>query len=154
MSRSNEMAIAPPGSRPVWEVLGERITCRISSEQTSGSLSAVEIRSLPDNGPPMHVHHREDEMFYVVDGVFELTCGTRVERAEPGALAFMPRGVRHTYRNAGREPGTLIVTIVPGGFEGFFREVNELSVTGTLNPASIATLGKRYALDFVGSPGG
>jgi Cupin domain len=68
----------------------------------------------------MHVHRREDEVFHIVEGRFRVWCGDRTWDVGPGGVAFLPRGVPRTFRNAGPGVGRLLTTVVPGGFEGFF----------------------------------
>jgi mannose-6-phosphate isomerase-like protein (cupin superfamily) len=103
-------------------VLGQLVTFKLVSADTAGHFSAVEIRSSPGEGVPPHLHLAMDELFYVLDGAFEFTFGSRVERVEPGGLVFVPRGTLHSFRNVGRDVARLFDVHSPGGFEAFFEE--------------------------------
>jgi hypothetical protein len=63
-----------------------------------------------------------EELFYVLDGTFEFTFGSRVERVEPGGFVFVPRGTLHSFRNIGRDAARLFDVHSPGGFEAFFED--------------------------------
>ena len=88
---------------------------RVYGRQTLGGVSAVESHDVPGGGPPMHVHHREDETFQVLEGEYEWTVGGKTFVAQKGATIFAPRGVPHTYRYLGQTPGRLLCVITPAG---------------------------------------
>ena len=80
----------------------------------------------PGQGSPLHVHRRETENFYVLEGLFEITLGDRTVEAPPGALAVGPRDIPHTFRNVGPTPSKLLLTVIPGRFSNYFLEVDGL----------------------------
>jgi quercetin dioxygenase-like cupin family protein len=92
----------------------------LRGEQTGGAISVMQ-NAVPArwDGPPLH-HHEFDETFYVLDG--ELTFQVRDElfTAGPGALAFAPGGVVHTFANLGDAPARYLLLCTPAGFEGYF----------------------------------
>lgn len=104
-------------------VLGDLYRFLVTGQATNGAYAALEIKSFPGMGPPPHIHHREAEMFYVLEGEFNLLCGDRLMRAKPGAFAHVPPGTLHTYKNVGSEPGRLLAVITPAGFEKFLEEI-------------------------------
>jgi quercetin dioxygenase-like cupin family protein len=85
-------------------VLGSEITVKMDGAQTGGAMSVVETNVPPGYGPPMHVHAKEDEMFYILEGRFRLWRGDETLEVGPGAVAFLPRNVPHTYQNIGSSP--------------------------------------------------
>src|SRR5262250_1386760 len=103
-------------------VLGEIISFKITGEETGGPLCVVELTAFPDNGPPPHIHHREDESFYILDGAFSFLLGDRTTEAGPGFFCRVPRGTLHTYQNVGTQPGKALVILTPAGFEKFWME--------------------------------
>jgi mannose-6-phosphate isomerase-like protein (cupin superfamily) len=80
------------------------------------------VTAQPRNGPPPHVHHRETELFQVLEGEFAFTLGDRTFTRSKGFAACLPKGVLHTYNNVGARPGKMLVIAAPSGFERFVRE--------------------------------
>src|SRR5262249_59215485 len=76
----------------------------------------------PKSGPPVHIHKGEDEFFNVVSGEFKVKLGDRIMNAPAQSVMFVPRGTAHTFQNVGTEPGVLLVSVIPGGFEKMFEE--------------------------------
>lgn len=121
------VAHIPPGegARSLW-VLGELATYKIPSRRTGGAYALFEVATHPGSGPPPHVHHREDEAFYVVEGEYEFLVGGRALRAEAGSLLYVPKGTLHAHKNVGETLGCLLATQTPGGlYERFFEQVGE-----------------------------
>jgi quercetin dioxygenase-like cupin family protein len=142
----------PSGEGKVLDVLGTAITIRLHGNDTNGVLSVIESGDRPGEGPPPHIHQGEDETFQVLEGVYEFTCGGTTLVAGQGATVFAPRGVPHSYRCVSAQPGRLMVTITPAGFEGFFEEVGALSPPQQEIPRVIE-IGKKYGLEFLPPPG-
>jgi quercetin dioxygenase-like cupin family protein len=67
----------------IW-IVGDTMTVKASAESSNGSLTLVEVEAAPGAGPPPHVHTREDEAFYILDGRFEIHIGDRVHAGGPG----------------------------------------------------------------------
>jgi len=146
----SEPPFAPSGEAggAAWHVLGERIVCRISGGQTDGAYAVVEETTPPGGGVPLHVHGREDEVFIVLEGRYEVACGGEVHVLDPGAVAHLPKGIAHGFRNAGDREGRLLVTIVPAGFERFFARVDELSRNGPPDMDKVLALAAEFGLTF------
>ena len=112
---------APPAERAYW-VLGQLVTIKLVGQETAGHFSVVEVTALPGTGVPSHLHVAMEEIFYVLDGTFDFTVGSRLERLGPGSLTFVPRGTPHGFRNVGDRAGRLLDVHSPAGFEAFFEE--------------------------------
>tara|TARA_Y100001933_G_scaffold236159_1_gene257876 strand:- start:1416 stop:1976 length:561 start_codon:yes stop_codon:yes gene_type:complete len=108
------------------EILDGRLTFKVLSEETGGAYAMIEQVVPPGVGPPLHVHHRETEIFYVVAGTFDLQCGSEMHRLDAGSLFVGPRDIPHRFENVGDTPGRLLLTVYPGNFANFFREVAEI----------------------------
>ena len=130
-------------------VFGEvTILVRAAAETTGGAFSAFEeVPPLADT--PLHVHEREDEWFYVLDGEHVFQVGENEFRAGPGGLVFAPRGVPHAQRRVVPGQGRLLVLTSPGGFEGFFRELASAQEAGTLGPDAYAVASERYRITWL-----
>lgn len=108
----------------VW-LLGDLYTFKAVSEDTDGAFALWETTSPPQGGPPTHLHHREDETFYILEGEMEFLAGGDTIQAGAGSLVHIPKGTMHTFKNVGTTPARFLVMVVPGGFEKFFFEVGE-----------------------------
>jgi mannose-6-phosphate isomerase-like protein (cupin superfamily) len=102
------------------------------------------------SGPPQHIHREHDESFLILTGTVRFVCNQDVELTGPGALVTAPAGVPHTFGNGDRhKPATLICTVTPGHYFGYFREMQALSVgpDGLLDRHEILRLMARYATE-------
>ncbi len=106
-------------------LLGDFYAIKTTSGQTGGAYSITEIQSFPGNGPPPHIHHKEDECFYIVEGAFSVILGDRVIDAADGDFVRIPKGTPHTYKNVGAIPGKMLVILSPGGFEQMWAELGQ-----------------------------
>lgn len=148
MSDSKAIVIQPgAGTRHL--VLGDLVTVKIHSRDTGGVFSQIETSCGPHIGPPPHIHHREEETFFVIEGEFEFICGGERTTGGPGTVARLPRGVPHRFANIGEAPGRLLVTITPGGFEDFLIEVGTLTPEEQQNIPRLVEIGAKYGLEFV-----
>ena len=119
---------------------------RITAAETGGHLGVFEDEVPVGEGPPPHVHDREDEFFRVLEGRFAFWCnGARVD-LEAGGVIVVPRGAVHWFQNIGQTMGRLMVVMTPGGFEGFFPAVE---AEQPQTPAQIDALAARFHLRFV-----
>jgi mannose-6-phosphate isomerase-like protein (cupin superfamily) len=115
-------------------------------EQTGGSFGVWRYNSTIPGGPPLHIHRAEDEFFYVLSGEFDFQLGDCVKRAPAGSFVFIPKDVVHTYRHVGPEPGVLLGTVHPGGFEGLFQGLPRA------DEATVRALFKKHSMEVVGPP--
>jgi mannose-6-phosphate isomerase-like protein (cupin superfamily) len=140
-----------PISRPL-SVVGDQVRILLGGAQTGGTLSIVEDVTPPGGGPPPHVHRREDEAFFVIEGDVEFMVGDRWVRVAPGSCFFAKRDIPHTFRNAGSKPCRMLTTITPAGFEEFFVEADRISANGPPTPDQLVAVGKRFGLEFLPPP--
>ena len=137
------------GKGRILSVLGERVTLKLTGEESENICAVVEISTPPQVGPPLHVHQREDEAFYVLEGMYEVRVGGRVVPAPPGTFAFLPRNIPHRYTNVGYRTGKLLVTITPAGFEGFFEELSLLGPDAPADRERLESIGRKYGLEIL-----
>ena len=132
-----------------WHIFGIEIVGKIMSHQTNGEYSVVVSTTPPEGGPPLHVHENEDELFYVLEGEYEFRCGEKKIRVSKGALVHLPRKLPHGFRNVGKETGMLMNTIMPGGFEHFFEEIDQLPKDMPLERKKVQSIASKYGLKFL-----
>jgi quercetin dioxygenase-like cupin family protein len=108
----------------LW-IADELMTFKATGEDTGGAYSLTDSVVPPGGGPPPHVHHWEDEAFWVLEGELEVLVGEASFLAAAGSFVHLPKGVRHSYENVGPEPARFLTLIVPAGLEKFFKEVGK-----------------------------
>jgi mannose-6-phosphate isomerase-like protein (cupin superfamily) len=140
----------------IW-IVGDTMTLKATADSTGGSLVLLENLTAPGGGPPPHVHTREDEFFFVLDGSFEIRIADEVHALGPGAFAYVPRGTVHNFRNTADTPGRILVGFTPGGMEGFFRESGRPATDDRPAPpvdeheiARTMAAAERYGMEAVG----
>lgn len=114
-----------------FDVLGSAMLYKATAASTGGAYSLAIETTPPGGGLPMHVHSREDEAMYILDGEYEIECG--VVRANAGTFVFLPRGTPNQYRNCGAELGRFVYITSPGGFEALVAETSEATKSGPLD---------------------
>jgi quercetin dioxygenase-like cupin family protein len=114
------MAVGPGEGEVVRSPIGGDVTFVVRGEQSDGALAALDIAVPPGEGPPLHVHTREDETAYVLEGDFRWKLGDELSRTPAGSFVFIPRGLAHCFQNVGEQPGRLLITFAPAGMEAFF----------------------------------
>jgi mannose-6-phosphate isomerase-like protein (cupin superfamily) len=121
----------------------------IDGDETDQGFSLVEHPMSPHAlAAPLHVHTREDEYTYVLEGRVGALLGDEVLVAEPGDLVFKPRNQWHTFWNAGDTPARILEIIAPAGFEKFFAELSDMGGAVNADPEELTALGERYGLHF------
>jgi mannose-6-phosphate isomerase-like protein (cupin superfamily) len=120
---------------------------KASAETTGGSFTIIEENAPLDT--PLHVHEREDELFYVVEGEHVFRVGDREFHAGPGGVVFAPRGVPHAHRRAVPRTGRILTMTSPAGFEGFFRELAEAARAGSAGPEDYARVSEKYGVTWL-----
>ncbi len=125
--------VAPGEGKAIW-VAGDLVTLKVVGEDTGGAFLLGEEVSLPGGGPPPHIHHREDEIFCVLEGEYEFLVGERTIRAGAGSIVYGPRNIPHTFKNVGTTPARMLAFVTPAGFEGFLEEVGQEATDGSSPP--------------------
>jgi quercetin dioxygenase-like cupin family protein len=129
--------------------LGGDMTFLVRGEQTNGALVAADIAVPPGDGPPLHVHTREDEWAYVLAGDLRWKLGDELSATPPGSFVFIPRGLAHTFQNTGAQPGRMLVMFAPAGVEGFFDRLSKLTA---FDADAFRRAGSEVGTDMVGPP--
>lgn len=104
-------------------VVGDVYSLLLTGDECAGRACVIEAEIPPGGGPPLHVHEREDELFYVLEGEVTFHTEDGVLKAGPGTSVFAPRGRRHRFGNETDEPARMLITITPAGLEKMFLEV-------------------------------
>ncbi len=124
-TNERDATLVPPGEGKKLWVTDELMTFKASGEDTGGAYSLADSMVPPQGGPPPHIHHREDEAFWVLEGELEISVGGNRFRAGAGSFVHLPRGVLHSYQNVGTAPARFLTLMVPAGLEKFFEKVGK-----------------------------
>jgi quercetin 2,3-dioxygenase len=125
--------------------------CKVTSQDSNGVISFMELTAPPKSGPPLHVHHREDETYYALSGEFLFEVGGEKYSIPQGATIFAPRDIPHRWANTSSSDAKLILVCTPGGFERFFDE----AAKAILDKAPMEQMGQimtKYGCDPLGPP--
>jgi quercetin dioxygenase-like cupin family protein len=155
-TRAQNVTHSPQGEgKTVWIVGTDLVTFKATGEETGGAFALFDSLVLPGGGPPPHIHTREAESFYVLEGEFEFLAGDRWIQAAPGSFVHVPKGVLHTLKNAGEDVGRLLTLVVPAGLDEFFAELgvpgDDVSSPPHFGPQEIEALLKtaeRYGIEI------
>jgi quercetin dioxygenase-like cupin family protein len=107
---------------------------KATAADTGGQFTIVEVTCPPGYEAPLHVHHREDEAFWILEGDATVQVGDRRIEASAGDYAFGPRDVPHRY-TVGEAACRMLFICTPGGFEDLVRDMSEPAASRTLPPA-------------------
>ena len=135
-----------------------RMTIKATAEDTGGAYGLIESHVRAGSSPPLHVHHREDEAFYVLEGQVRFHCGGEEIVAGAGSFVFLPREVPHTFIVEGDQDARMLTLLSPGGGERFFVEAGRppegpgLPPPGPLDVAKLNEIAGSFGSEFVGPP--
>ena len=140
----------------VW-YSGHLLTFLATGKDTQGRFALLEFVSKKGNVPPPHIHRREEETFYIVEGEMTFSVGGQTIKGTPGTLIFLPRDVVHSFEIES-EQGRALVLLTPAGLEEYFKEFSVPAPAMTLPPAdepeyrelqSMLEAAPRYGIEFV-----
>lgn len=147
----NQAHLVPAGEDIAGETraLGfSRIAFKTSTQETGGNLFMIEHTNLLAGGPPLHLHHEQEEWFYVMEGEVFFQVGDKRVQLKPGDSVLAPRNVPHAFCGAGTKPARMLIAFTPAGkMEGFFREMAH----GKVDLMDTA-LFRRYDMELLGPP--
>ena len=129
---------------------GKRTRCKVTSEDSAGACSVFVLHEAPRSGPFLHVHHREDEWYYVLSGEFLFKAGGEEHTLPPGGSIWLPRDIPHAYANTTTTEGKLILVCQPGGFEKFFDDLAKMP--DEMNAPRMKEVMAKYGMELLGAP--
>lgn len=137
----------PPQSGRVLDFLS--VTHKLTSEQTGGAYYLFESAFDPGTGNRLHVHRREDEIGYVLEGALEIRFDDRTLVLDAGGIARLPKSIPHAIRNPLETPSRYLFMVVPGGLDQWFDALADAKSDGALNDATFAKLSLDYGIDWL-----
>jgi len=120
----------------------------LSTEATGGAISVIMAWHKPGEGPPDHVHFSQEEMFFIVEGTYELTVGGETSTVGPGTIVFIPRNVVHRFRNVGDATACMLDWSLPGGQDHYFKAISDLAAGGGFTGEKVMEISKKFDTNF------
>ena len=124
ISPTRGFVLGPDDGDAYWW-LGSLTLTKVGRDASQGAMDIVDHRVPPGYAPPLHVHRDQDEVFYIVEGRFAVTCGEQHWQAGPGSLVFLPRQIPHGFTVSDATPGRTLLINVPAGFADVITELGE-----------------------------
>jgi quercetin dioxygenase-like cupin family protein len=142
---------------PAFWFLNNLCVVKATTESTGGAFSMVYQIAPPAHATPYHLHHVEDEAFYVLDGEYTFICDGVKTAVGPGGYMFLPRGIPHGIRVSSSVPATMLIMATPGnGFVGMMEEMAQPALERVLPTFTQPDLEKlkrlcaKYQIDILG----
>jgi len=131
---------------------GRDLVFKVTGEDTAGAIDYFVVEVAPHGGPPLHVHHTQEETIHVLAGRFKVQIADETFRLDVGGFAYLPSGVPHAFLNLTDEPAEVIVVYTPGGGHTFYEELGPLTRDGTPDRATVAAVFEKYGMTLLGPP--
>ena len=135
-------------------IMGGRFDLKVSARDTGGGFCLYDTTRQSKGGPALHLHHSQDEWFYVIRGEFIAQVGDDTLHLHPGDSAFAPRKVPHAFAKVSEDEGQMLVMFQPAGsMEDFFHQMARLGPGIPRNQeVALKELWERYGMEIVGPP--
>jgi mannose-6-phosphate isomerase-like protein (cupin superfamily) len=117
--------------------------------QTGGAYYLCEAIFGPESGSPLHIHHNEDEVIYVLDGALDVRLDKQDLHLPVGGVVHLPKKFPHALYNPLKKPLKILVHAIPGGLEGYFDEVEAALPSGSLDAELHGKISARYGLEWL-----
>lgn len=142
----------------IW-AMGSLFEIKLDTADTDGGLELAEVHQPPGVATPLHLHQREAEVFYLVEGEIDYEAGGELHHLEPGSTMYLPKRVPHRFRIRGDAPAKILALVAPGGLFDLYRQVGVPAETRSIpqdpDPAEIARWGgiaAEFGLEVLGPP--
>ncbi len=126
----NSFKVFHSGEGSELNVMDAKTVYKATAKDTGGAYSLSVDITPPQGGLPLHVHHREDEAMFILDGEYEIQCGDQTVRVTKGAFVFLPRGIPNRFKNVTDAAASYLYITSPGGFETFMEEMEKIASSG------------------------
>ena len=131
---------------------GRELIFKVTGEDTGGAFDYFIVQVAPRGGPPLHVHHKQEETLHVLKGRYKVRIGDDIYHLGEGGFAYMPSNLPHAFLNLTDEPGEVIVVYTPGGGHKFYEEFGPIARMGPPDPKVVGPLFEKYDMTLLGPP--
>jgi quercetin dioxygenase-like cupin family protein len=131
---------------------GRDLIFKVTGDDTGGAFDYFIVEVAPHGGPPLHVHHKQEETIHVLKGRYKVRIGDEIFQCLEGGFAYLPARVPHAFLNLTDEPGEIVVVYTPGGGHKFYEELGPISRGTHPDREVIAALFEKYDMTLLGPP--
>ena len=152
MATNKYKVLAPTEGLRLQSGPGRDLIFKVTGEDTGGAFDYFIVEVAPKGGPPLHVHHNQEETIHVLKGRYKVRIGDEIFYLDEGGFAYLPSKVPHTFLNLTDEGGEVIIVYTPGGGHKFYEELGPLTRNGKPDPKVVAQLFEKYDMTLLGPP--
>ena len=145
MPDNSKVLVVMPGEGQALDI-GSSLTVKVPSHSAGNAYTVLEFVLQPGGGAPLHIHQREDEIMYILEGECTFGFAGQIYKAPAGSTIALPKGLPHLFRNEGQDLCRLLITAVPGGLDEYFSEIG--TALAQNRPELIPEINLRYEIDF------
>ena len=131
---------------------GRDLIFKVTGDNTAGAFDYFIVEVAPHGGPPLHVHHAQEEAIHVLKGRYKIQIGEETFYCDEGGFAYLPSGAAHAFLNLTDQPGEIIVVYTPGGGHRFYEELGPATRNGTSDRAVVAAIFEKHDMSLLGPP--
>jgi len=139
--------IEPEQALPI-KPFGLDMKVLLTTEATGGAISVIMGWHKPGEGPPDHVHFGQEEVFFILEGIYELTVGGRTATAGPGTIVFIPHSVVHRFRNVSDTMACMLDWSLPGGQDRYFKAISDLAAGDGFTSEKAMEISMKFDTNF------
>jgi mannose-6-phosphate isomerase-like protein (cupin superfamily) len=144
-----QAAIITPEQALSIKPFGLDLKVLLTTEATGGATSILMGWLKPGEGPGDHVHFNQEEIFFILEGTYEMTVGDQTSTVGPGTIVFIPRNVVHRFKNVGDTTGCMLDWSLPGGHDHYFKAISELAASGGFTGEKVMEINKKFDTNFL-----
>lgn len=137
----------PAGTGTKLKFLG--VTHKLTSAETGGAYYLCEAVFGPESGSPLHIHHYEHEVIYVLDGQIDIRLDNEKLHVPAGGTVHLPKTIPHALQNPLKSPLRIMVYAIPGGLENYFNEVDAALGDGSFSAEVHTKISAKYGLEWL-----
>lgn len=130
---------------------GRELVFKVTGDDTGGAFDFFTVEVAPLSGPPLHVHHVQEEAIFVLKGRYKVQVGDEVFHCDEGGFAYMPKGLPHAFFNLTDQAGEIVVVYTPGGGQKFYEEFGPVARSGA-DRQVLASVFAKYEMTLLGPP--
>lgn len=130
---------------------GRDLVFKVTGEDTTGAFDFFIVEVAPRGGPPLHVHHRQEEAIHVLKGRYKIRVGDELFHCEEGGFAYLPARLPHAFLNLTDDEGEIIVVYTPGGGHRFYQEFGPAARSGA-DRETLAAIFTKHDMTLLGPP--